>query len=89
MSKRSRLSDSLRWRVVGLLEMGLSKADTARRLNVSRSVVHRLWNQHLSEASVSRRHTSGRSRATTAAGDYFIAFSSRRKRYSNRDKNIR
>ncbi|GFX23854.1 hypothetical protein TNCV_1788851 [Trichonephila clavipes] len=36
--------------------MGLSQADAARRLNVSRSVVHRLWNQYQTEASVSRIH---------------------------------
>ncbi|GFV87543.1 uncharacterized protein TNCV_3281811 [Trichonephila clavipes] len=54
MSERSHLPDSLRWRVVGWLEMRLSKADAARRLNVTRSVVHRLWNQYKTEASVSR-----------------------------------
>ncbi|GFV84694.1 uncharacterized protein TNCV_4296761 [Trichonephila clavipes] len=41
MSERSRLPDSLRWRAVGWMEMGLSQVDAARRLNVSRSVVHR------------------------------------------------
>ncbi|GFX63864.1 hypothetical protein TNCV_4345791 [Trichonephila clavipes] len=50
--ERSRLPDSLRWRVVGWMEMGLSQADAARRLNVSRSVVHRLWNQHETKATV-------------------------------------
>ncbi|GFX80039.1 uncharacterized protein TNCV_2890941 [Trichonephila clavipes] len=33
--------------------MGLSQADAARRLNVSRSVVQRLWDQYQSEDSVS------------------------------------
>ncbi|GFU57752.1 uncharacterized protein TNCV_3639011 [Trichonephila clavipes] len=35
------------------MEMGLSQADAARRLNVSRSVVQRLWEQYQSEDSVS------------------------------------
>ncbi|GFV61022.1 transposable element Tcb2 transposase [Trichonephila clavipes] len=35
--------------------MGFSQADAARRLNVSRSVVQRLWDQYQSEDSVSRR----------------------------------
>ncbi|GFX70701.1 uncharacterized protein TNCV_1194591 [Trichonephila clavipes] len=35
------------------MEMGLSQADAARRLNVSRSVVQRLWDQYQSEDSVS------------------------------------
>ncbi|GFU66354.1 transposable element Tc3 transposase [Trichonephila clavipes] len=55
-------------------------AVAARRLNVSRSVVHRLWNQYQTEVSVSRRHVPGRPRATTPAGDHFIAISARKKR---------
>ncbi|GFU72331.1 transposable element Tcb2 transposase [Trichonephila clavipes] len=34
MSQRRRLPNSLRWRAVGWMEMGLSQADVARRLNV-------------------------------------------------------
>ncbi|GFX45564.1 transposable element Tc3 transposase [Trichonephila clavipes] len=34
MSQRRRLPNSLRWRTVGWMEMGLSQADAARRLNV-------------------------------------------------------
>ncbi|GFW89050.1 transposable element Tcb2 transposase [Trichonephila clavipes] len=73
MSERSRLPDSLRWRVVGCMEMELSQADAARRLNVSRGVVHRFWNQYQTEVSVSRRHAPGRPRATTPAGDRLYA----------------
>ncbi|GFW02050.1 transposable element Tcb2 transposase [Trichonephila clavipes] len=82
MSERSRLPYSLRWRAVGWMKMGLSQADAARRLNVSRSVVHRLWNQYQTEVSVSRRHVPGQPRATTPAGDRFIALSARRRRIS-------
>ncbi|GFW12730.1 hypothetical protein TNCV_3884401 [Trichonephila clavipes] len=42
MSERSRLADSLRWKVVGWMEMGLSQADAAKRLNVCRSGVYHL-----------------------------------------------
>ncbi|GFX49046.1 DDE_3 domain-containing protein [Trichonephila clavipes] len=38
MSCRSRLLDSLRWQAIGWMKMGLSQADAARRLNVSRSI---------------------------------------------------
>ncbi|GFT36344.1 transposable element Tcb2 transposase [Trichonephila clavipes] len=55
MSQIRRLPNSLRWRAVGWMEMGLSQADAARRLSVSRSVVQRLWDQYQSEDSVSRR----------------------------------
>ncbi|GFT90446.1 transposable element Tc3 transposase [Trichonephila clavipes] len=79
MSQRRRLPNSLRWRAVGWMEMGLSQADAARRLNVSRSVVQRLWDQYQSEDSVSRRPVPGRPRATTPAEDRFLALSARRR----------
>ncbi|GFX63520.1 HTH_Tnp_Tc3_2 domain-containing protein [Trichonephila clavipes] len=60
--------------------MGLSQADAARRLNVSRSVVQRLWDQYQSEDSVSRRPVPGRPRGTTPAEDRFLALSARRRR---------
>ncbi|GFX67581.1 paired domain-containing protein [Trichonephila clavipes] len=60
--------------------MGLPQADAARRLNVSRSVVQRLWDQYQSEDSVSRRPVPGRPRATTPAEDRFLALSARRRR---------
>ncbi|GFS85209.1 transposable element Tcb2 transposase [Trichonephila clavipes] len=80
MSQRRCLPNSLRWRSVGWLEMGLSQADAARRLNVSRSVVQRLWDQYQSEDSVSRRPVPGRPRTTTPAEDRFLALSARRRR---------
>ncbi|GFV97168.1 HTH_Tnp_Tc3_2 domain-containing protein [Trichonephila clavipes] len=80
MSQRRRLPNSLRWRAVGWMEMGLSQADAARCLNVSRSVVQRLWDQYQSEDSVSRRPVPGRPRATTPAEDRFLALSARRRR---------
>ncbi|GFV55215.1 transposable element Tcb2 transposase [Trichonephila clavipes] len=80
MSQRRRLPNSLRWRAVGWMQMGFSQADAARRLNVSRSVVQRLWDQYQSEDSVSRRPVPGRPRATTPAEDRFLALSARRRR---------
>ncbi|GFT28119.1 transposable element Tc3 transposase [Trichonephila clavipes] len=80
MSQRRRLLNSLRWLTVGWMEMGLSQADAARRLNVSRSDVQRLWDQYQSEDSVSRRPVPGRPRATTPAEDRFLALSARRRR---------
>ncbi|GBN39223.1 hypothetical protein AVEN_1272-1 [Araneus ventricosus] len=80
MSRRSRLPDSLRRRAVGWMEMGLSQADAARRLNVSRSMVQRLWDQYQSVDFVSRRHVSSQPRVTTPAEDRFLALSARRRR---------
>ncbi|GBN40835.1 hypothetical protein AVEN_274479-1 [Araneus ventricosus] len=80
MSRRSRLPDSLSWRAVGWMEMDLSQADVARRLNVSRSVIQRLWDQYQSENSVARRHVSVRPRVTTPVEHRFLDLSARRRR---------
>ncbi|GFU14517.1 uncharacterized protein TNCV_3251411 [Trichonephila clavipes] len=57
--------------------MGLSQADAARRLNVSRSVVQRLWDQYQSEDSVSEdlfRPTT----SCVPAEDRFLALSAKK-----------
>ncbi|GFT04632.1 HTH_Tnp_Tc3_2 domain-containing protein [Trichonephila clavipes] len=59
--------------------MGLSQANAARRLNVSRSVVQRLWDQYQSEDSVSRRPVQPR--ATTPAEDRFLSFGTKEKNH--------
>jgi len=55
------------------MEMGLSQAETARRLNVGRNVVHRLWNQFQTEGTISRRPGQGRPRVTTPSDDRYLA----------------
>ena len=51
------------------MEMGLSNANAARRLNVSCSLVQRLWKQFQTTDSVSRRPVPDRIRVTTPAED--------------------
>ncbi|GFV89717.1 paired domain-containing protein [Trichonephila clavipes] len=79
MSQRRRLPNSLKVAGSWMDGMGLSQADAARRLNVSRSVVQRLWDQYQSEDSVSRRPVPGRPRATTPAED--SSFSTKEKNH--------
>ncbi|GBM71031.1 hypothetical protein AVEN_272377-1 [Araneus ventricosus] len=55
MTSRHHLPEELRWRAIGRLEAGQSQAEVARWLNVSPSVVHRLWQQFLITDSASRR----------------------------------
>ncbi|GFU91096.1 transposable element Tcb2 transposase [Trichonephila clavipes] len=63
MSERSSLPDSLRWRAVRWMEMGLSQADDAGRFDVSPSVVHHrsvASGRRTSSSAVRRRlHNSG------------------------------
>ena len=83
MFRRNCLTNSLRWRAVGWMEMGLSQADSARRLNVSQcklSVVQRQWNQFQTIDSVSKRSVPGRSWITTPAKGRYLELSARRKR---------
>ena len=54
------------------MEMGLLQADAASRLNVSRSVIQRVWNQFQSTDLVSRRPIPGRPRALTPAEELFV-----------------
>ena len=79
MFRKNRFPDSLQWRAVGWMETGLSQADAARRLNVSRSVVQRLWNQFQTRDSTSRRSVPSRLRNTPAENRY-LALLSQRKR---------
>ncbi|GFW33578.1 transposable element Tcb2 transposase [Trichonephila clavipes] len=72
--------DKLPQQLLDNVVQSMSQADVARRLNVSRSVVQRLWDQYQSEDSVSRRPVPGRPRATTPAEDRFLALSARRRR---------
>ncbi|GFW46245.1 uncharacterized protein TNCV_2813401 [Trichonephila clavipes] len=58
--------------------MGLLQADAARRLNVSRSVVQRLWDQYQSEDFVSRRPWADHE--LQHLEDRFLALSARRRR---------
>ncbi|GFT48808.1 HTH_Tnp_Tc3_2 domain-containing protein [Trichonephila clavipes] len=60
--------------------MGLSQADAARRLNVSRSVVQRLWDQYQSEDSVSRRPVPADHELQHLQKTVFLALSARRRR---------
>ncbi|GBM91698.1 hypothetical protein AVEN_24873-1 [Araneus ventricosus] len=62
------------------METGLAQADVAYGLNVSRSVVQRLWNQFQSENSVSRRPVPGLQCVTTHSEDSFLALTASSKK---------
>ena len=78
MFRRNRLPDSLQWRAVGWMEIGLSQADAARLLNVSHSLVHRLLNQFQTTDSASRRSVPGLPRVTTSSEERCLALSVRK-----------
>ena len=74
---RNHLPDSLWWRAVRWMEIGLSQADVARHLNVSHSVVPQLRNQFQTTDSVSRRPVPSQPRVMTPAEDLSSTFDSK------------
>ncbi|GBM43139.1 Transposable element Tcb1 transposase [Araneus ventricosus] len=80
MTSRHHLPEELRWKVLGRLEAGQSHKEVARWLNVSPSVVHRLWQQFLTTDSASRRFSQGRRTSTTSADDRYLSLCARRNR---------
>ncbi|GFT93558.1 HTH_Tnp_Tc3_2 domain-containing protein [Trichonephila clavipes] len=62
------------------MEIGLSQADAARRLNLSRSVVQRLWDQCQSEDSVQKTCSRPTTSYNTCRRPFFLALSARRRR---------
>ncbi|GFU17181.1 transposable element Tcb2 transposase [Trichonephila clavipes] len=61
--------------------MGLSQADAARRLNVSLSVVQRLWDQYQSEDSVSRRPNRPTTSYNTCRRPFSSSFGTKEKNH--------
>ena len=68
---RTRLSLEEKHRGVGMLESCVSQHRVAGILNVSQSVISRMWIRHLTHGDPSHRHVEGRDRATTQGQDCF------------------
>ena len=67
-----RLPENQRWLAIGLLQCGSTQADVAIQLNVSQSVISRLWNRHQQTEKVTDIHKVGRLRATTRQQDRLL-----------------
>ena len=80
---RNRRSPEEMNRGVGMLESGVSQRCVAGILNVSQSVVSRMWNRHPTHGNSLHRHGGGRDRATTQRQDRFLLIQSRRQRFLN------
>lgn len=78
-----RLPENQRWLAIGLLQEGSTQADVARQLNVSQSVISRLWNRHQQTGNVTDIHRVGCPRATTRQQDHLLVTSALRNRHQN------
>ncbi|GFX29068.1 transposable element Tcb2 transposase [Trichonephila clavipes] len=83
MSQRCHLTDSEAWRVVGWLEGGQTQAEVAQDIEVSQSVISRIWNRFLETGSAGRRPGQGRRRATTCNEDRYLVLMARRYQNTN------
>lgn len=68
---------------IGMLEAGLSQRTVAEHLNVSQSVVCRMWNRYQTNGNAQHRHGGGRAKATSDVQDRYIAVLARRNRFRN------
>ena len=72
---RNHLSPDEMNRGIRMLESGVLQHRVAGTLNVSKSVISRGWNRHLTQGDPSHRHGVGRDRATTQCQYPFLSFS--------------
>ena len=70
-------------RGVGMLTACVSQRRLAAVLNVSQSVVSRMWNRYQTDGDASHRHGGGRTRSTTQRQGRFLVIQSRRQRFQN------
>lgn len=68
---------------VALLQAGVSQREVARRLQISRSSVQRVYRRYLETGAFDRRPGTGRPRATSAADDRYIKLTVLRNRRLN------
>lgn len=69
--------------VIALLETGLRQTEVARRLNISRFRVRRVFQRFEETGGYIRRHGSGRRRCTSGSDDRYIVTTSLRNRFFN------
>ncbi|XP_041369729.1 uncharacterized protein LOC121383702 [Gigantopelta aegis] len=78
---RRQLSLNDRGRAIGWLQDGHTQRSVAHRLNVSQSVIGRLWQRFRTTNSIQNRSRSGRPRSTTAREDRFLMITALRQRF--------
>ena len=83
MPNRRRLTSNEMHVGIGMLETGSSQRNVAEHLNVSQSVVSRMWNRYQTNVNAQHRHGGGCAKATTDIQDRYIGLLARRNRFRN------
>ena len=79
--KMVQLSIQDRERAIGWLQDGQTQRTVAQRLNVSQSIIGRLWQRFRTTNAVQNRPRSGRPQSTTAREDRFLMITALRQRF--------
>ena len=74
MPNRRRLTSDEMHVGIGMLETGSSQRHVAEHLNVSQSVVSRMWNRYQINGNAQHRHGGGRAKATSDIQDLTLVF---------------
>ncbi|GFU74254.1 HTH_Tnp_Tc3_2 domain-containing protein [Trichonephila clavipes] len=72
MAQRKHLDYFLRGRIIGRLECGRTQQEVSEELEISQSVISRLWQRFQDDGNVSRCYSTGRPRVTTPNEDRYI-----------------
>ena len=67
-----RLTEAERWRAIGILQTGSTQVQTANFMNVSQSVVSRLFASYQRHGTVADMQRSGRPRSTSRRDDRLV-----------------
>ena len=78
-----RLDKASRERAIGMLQLGATQGDVARRFRTARNTIWRLWNRHRTTNSTIDRPRSGRPRVTNNRQDRLIRLHHLRNRTEN------
>ncbi|GFX96182.1 HTH_Tnp_Tc3_2 domain-containing protein [Trichonephila clavipes] len=82
MAQRKHLDDFLRGRIIGRLKCGRTQLEVSEELEITQSVISRLWQQFQDNGNVSRCYSTGRPRVTTPNEDRYLAVTAKRNRRS-------
>ena len=82
-ANRRRLTSDEMHGGIGMLEAGPSQRSVAEHLDVSQSVVSRMWNRYQTNGNAQHRHGGGRAKVTSDIQDRYIGLFARRNRLGN------
>ena len=80
---KNHLSPEKMNRGIRMLESGVLQRRVARILNVSQSVISRMWNRHLTHRDPSHKYGGERDRTITLRQGHFLLIQSGRQRFHN------